>query len=153
MRFKTTTRDLPDRVEQAVKDILLGVAAVGKGILTQYPPKPARGAFKFKSERQRRFVMAGIDKGTIKVPYRRGNASGGSETLGRTLRVDLVGLTSIVSAGASYAKYVLDDDYQADIHRGRWLSNKDATGIMIRNDSYSKIMRKVLSQMKKGRGK
>jgi hypothetical protein len=152
MKFKTTTRDLPDRVEQAVKDILLGVAVIGKGILSQYPPKPARGSFKFASEKQRRFVMAGKEKGTIQVPYRRGSASGKSETLGRSLRFDLVGLTSIVSSGASYAKYVLDENEQAQIHRNRWLTNKDATAIMIRNDSYRKVMKKVINAMKKGRG-
>jgi len=93
------------------------------------PPPPRRGSMKWKSEKQRRFVMANWagGKGKLRIPYLRGTGNGlrGSQTLNRSYRVDLDGDTAVLMSAASYAPYVVGDQ-QAEIHQGRWMTARDA---------------------------
>jgi hypothetical protein len=68
----------------------------------------------FKSDRQRRFVMAAIARGDI--PYRRG-ISDASERLGARWTVEAQGLSVIVANNSSYAKLVQGEATQAAYHK------------------------------------
>jgi hypothetical protein len=91
------------------------------------PPPPARGSQVYTSEKQRRFVMANIRSGKIKVPYVRGRGNGlrGSQTLNRSYRLDRIDDGVVLTSAASYAPYVVGDE-QAPIHQGRWTTAREA---------------------------
>ena len=114
----------------ACRAVTLGYAVLVQGKLNEdKPPPPRRGAMKWKSERQRRFVMANWNngRGKLRIPYVRGSGNGlrGSQTLNRSYRVDLDGDTAVLMSAASYAPYVVGDQ-QAEIHQGRWMTARDA---------------------------
>lgn len=81
-------------------------------------PAASHGKMPWKSEKQRRFVMAGIRDGTIEVPYRR------TGTLGRrwTSSVSGEGLDVVGEVGNNtvYGPYVMDRHDQAMYHAGTW---------------------------------
>jgi len=81
----------------------------------------------WKSEKQRRFVMMMWKRGQLRIPYLRGTGNGlnGSETLNRSYRVDLDGDSAVLMSSASYAPYVVGDQ-QAEIHKNRWKTARDA---------------------------
>ena len=108
----------------ACRAVTLGYAVLVQGKLNEDKPRPpARGSMKWKSEKQRRFVMAmwAGGKGKLKIPYVRGTGNGlqASQTLNRSYRVDLQGDSAVLMSSASYAPYVVGDQ-QAEIHKGRW---------------------------------
>jgi len=112
----------------ACRAVTLGYAVMVQAKLNEdKPPPPGRGAMKWKSERQRRFVMANWKAGKLRIPYIRGTGNGlrGSQTLNRSYRVDLDGDTAVLMSAAAYAPYVVGDQ-QAEIHQGRWMTAKDA---------------------------
>jgi hypothetical protein len=116
------------QIGEMIRAVTLGYAVLVQGQLNEdKPPPPARGSMKWKSEKQRRFVMANISKGILKVPYVRGTGNGlqKSETLNRSYRVDLQGDEAVLQSAASYAKYVVGDQ-QADIHQNRWTTATQA---------------------------
>ncbi len=81
--------------------------------LAKYPSASGK-KMEFKSERQRRFVMASIRSGAITVPYHRSGA------LGRSwVKQPLNGGMAIISRLA-YAPYVVGDGEQAAYFRGVW---------------------------------
>ena len=90
--------------------------------LRRYPPA-YRGvpAHRWASERQRRYVLAALRAGTIKVPYQRTRAYAAAWHL----EEEKQGF-SLTTAGRSadrYARYVGGDAFgrgQAHIHAGRW---------------------------------
>jgi len=112
------------------------------------PPPPGAGSMKFKSEKQRRFVMANIRRGAITVPYVRGKGSSlkGSEALNRSYRVDLQGDEATLSSGASYAPYVVGDQ-QADIHKGRWNTAANAVQTIQSNGSLDALVAKAMEAL------
>jgi hypothetical protein len=110
------------------------------------PPKP--GSMKFVSDRQRRFVMANIRKGSITVPYvrGRGNKLRGSETLNRSYRLDLEGDTVMLKSSASYANYVVGDE-QAPIHQGRWTTAREAAERIQQRGDLQYIVTKAMENL------
>jgi hypothetical protein len=88
-----------------------------------YPP-PYTGGAHFVSERQRRYVMAAIRRGTIKVPYQRTGKLGQSWVYEITPSGN--GLRGTVGPGIDYARWVQSSESQAMIHRGRWRTDLDA---------------------------
>jgi len=107
---------------EATRQITLGYAVMVQAKLNEDKPRPpARGSMKWKSEKQRRFVMAMYSQGKLKIPYVRGTGNGlnVSQTLNRSYRVDLQGDSAVLMSKASYAPYVVGDQ-QAEIHKGRW---------------------------------
>jgi len=75
------------QIGEMIRTVTLGYAVLVQGQLNEdKPAPPARGSMKYKSEKQRRFVMANYKRGAITVPYKRGTGSGlrGSETLNRS---------------------------------------------------------------------
>jgi hypothetical protein len=116
------------------------------------PPPPARGSMVYKSERQRRFVMANWagGKGKLRIPYVRGTGSGlqGSAALNRHFRVDLEGDVAVLYSGASYAPYVIGDQ-QAQIHQGRWKTAIDAANTVAQRGDLDKIVEMALAGMEK----
>jgi hypothetical protein len=81
-------------------------------------PAASRKPMVWKSEKQRRYVMAAIREGTIEVPYRR------TGTLGRrwTSRVWGAGMDTMGEVGnnTSYGPFVMDRTSQAMYHAGTW---------------------------------
>ena len=113
------------------------------------PPPPKRGSMKWKSEKQRRFVMAmwAGGKGKLRIPYLRGTGNGlnGSETLNRSYRVDLDGDTAVLMSAAPYAPYVVGDQ-QAEIHKNRWKTARDAAALVHQSGDLQYIADKLFAK-------
>lgn len=122
--------------------------AIQQELMEDKPPPPPRGAMRFVSEKQRRFVMAAKRRGEIKVPYVRGTGGGtrGSEALNRSYRVDLEGDNAVLYSAASYAPYVIGDQ-QAQIHQGRWKTALNAAETVAQRGDLSKIVSMALAGM------
>lgn len=92
--------------------------------LQVYPP-PSRKKFNFKSERQRRFVMAAIRTGMLRVPYYRRHSGGLAGSWRRRVEERARGLVGIVASKISYGPYVMSPSLQAEYHRGTWPTTAD----------------------------
>lgn len=135
---------------EAVRTITLAYAKSVEGeIQTQKPPPPKKGAQVYKSEKQRRFVMAMIGQGKIKVPYvrGRGNTLAGSQNMSQSYRVTFDGDEAVLYSAASYAPYVIGDQ-QAPIHKDRWLTAVQAARIVAQRGELDQIVRNTLEGMK-----
>lgn len=135
--------------QELTRTVLLAYGqAVKQELMEDKPPPPAPGSMKYKSEKQRRFVMAMIKQGRIKVPYVRGAGGGlkGSEALNRSFRVNLEGDNAVLYSAASYAPYVIGDQ-QADIHQGRWKTAIDAANTVAQRGDLDKIVAMALAGM------
>jgi hypothetical protein len=88
---------------------------------TQDYPKASRRPFRWKSRKQRAYVMAAIRKGKIKVPYERRKGVGGLAS-SWVARIERRGsrLVGIVASNKDYGPYVMGKDEQADYHKGTW---------------------------------
>ena len=88
-----------------------------QGGVAVYPPAQPK-PMQWKSERQRRFVLAALHDGTIQIPYRR------TGTLGRrwTSEVSAEGNDVVGRVGNNtvYGPYVMGKDGQAGYHAGVW---------------------------------
>ena len=136
-------------IGEAMRTVTLGYAQEVAGILSDdKPPPPKEGAMKFKTERQRRFVMANIAKGNIVVPYVRGRHNGlrGSQSLSQSYRVNLDGDTAVVTSAASYAPYVVGDQ-QAPIHQGRWTTAMQAAERIKKDGTLQDILTKTMEAL------
>jgi hypothetical protein len=87
--------------------------------LQVYPP-PSRKRFDFKTERQRRFVMAAIRTGRLRVPYYRRHSGGLAGSWRRRIEEYHRSLVGIVASKISYGPYVMSPTLQAEYHRGTW---------------------------------
>ena len=137
--------------QEITRTVLLAYGqAVKQELMEDKPPPPAKGSMVFKTEKQRRFVMAMIKQGRLKVPYVRGSGGGlkGSEALNRSFRIDLEGDNAVLYSAASYAPYVIGDQ-QAEIHRGRWKTAIDAANIVAQRGDLDKIVEMALAGMEK----
>jgi hypothetical protein len=137
------------KYQDMVRAVLLAYGqAVSQELREDKPRPPAQGSMRYKSERQRRFVMAMISQKKIKVPYVRGTGSGltGSQTLNRSFRVDLEGDSAVLYSAASYAPYVIGDQ-QAEIHQGRWKTALDAADIVAQRGDLDKIVSMALADL------
>jgi hypothetical protein len=103
----------------------------------------------YKSEKQRRFVMAMISQGKIKVPYVRGRGStlAASQSLSQSYRVNLDGDTAVITSDATYAPYVIGDQ-QAEIHKKRWLTAAQAAKAVADRGELDTIVQRTLEGMK-----
>lgn len=137
------------QIGEMIRAVTLGYAvSVVDEINSQKPPPPAPGSMKFKSERQRRFVMANIKRGAITVPYVRGTGSGlhGSEALNRSYIVDLYGDEAVLKNSASYAQYVVGNQ-QADIHKGRWITVVEASDTVQGNGTLESLVAQAMEKL------
>jgi hypothetical protein len=111
------------------------------------PPPPAPGSMRFVSERQRRFVMAAIKRGDIRVPYVRASSKTiGSAHLQASYRVANEGQSAVLYSDAPYAQYVVGDQ-QAAIHKGRWKTGKMAVEEVIQTGLLDDIVRQAIAKM------
>jgi hypothetical protein len=139
------------RYQDMVRTVLLAYGqAVKQEMMEDKPRPPSQGSMRYKSERQRRFVMAMIKQGKIKVPYVRGTGSGltGSQTLNRSFRVDLEGDNAVLYSAASYAPYVIGDQ-QAEIHQGRWRTAIEAADIVAQRGDLDKIVQGAIADLER----
>ena len=130
----------------AVRQITLAYAKSVEGeIQIQKPPPPAKGAQKYKSEKQRRFVMAMISQGKIQIPYvrGRGNTLAASQSLSNSYRVNLDGDSAVITSDATYAPYVIGDQ-QAEIHKDRWMTAAQAAKAVADRGELDLIVRRTL---------
>ena len=136
-------------IGEAIRSVTLGYAQEVAGILlTDKPPKAEPGSMVYKSERQRRFVMANINNGNITVPYvrGRGNKLRGSLQLTQSYRVNLDGDTASVTSSATYAPYVVGDQ-QAPIHQGRWTTAMQAADRIKQDGTLQTILTKTMEAL------
>jgi hypothetical protein len=137
------------QIGEMIRAVTLGYAvSVADEINSNKPPKPQPGSMKFKSEKQRRFVMANIRRGAITVPYVRGTGSGlkGSEALNRSYIVDLYGDEAVLKSAASYAKYVVGNE-QAEIHKGRWVTVNEASDTVQGNGTLAALVAQAMEKL------
>lgn len=132
---------LVDDMKALTTDVLEVVAGFAiSEIGNNLPPPPQKGAQQFVSDKQRRFVMAMINKGVIKVPYVRGGRAAGSENLVHSMYVMRESVSSVmVVSTAAYAPYVIGDK-QAPIHQNRWLTGEQAAERLIDNGTVDRIV-------------
>ena len=108
-RLLDTLENLPKQ------DIAESVADVNvMPLIQQYPPQSGK-KMQWKSEKQRRFVMAAINRGEIEVPYRRTGDYGGS------FQKQPIGDGVALASQLPYAPYVRGPvPDQAAYHKGNW---------------------------------
>lgn len=137
------------QILDACRTVTLGYATEVQGILLDdKPPPPPKGAMVYKSEKQRRFVMAAWRRGQITIPYVRGRSNGfkGSQSLSQSYRVDLDGDTAVIRSNASYAPYVVGDQ-QAAIHQGRWTTAQQAAEKIKQSGTLQDIVTKTMEAL------
>lgn len=86
--------------------------------LAKEPYRSTRKKMIFKSAKQRAFVMAGIKKGQIEVPYRRTGKIGISEKHPTSNGIDVV-------VPAAHSDLVRTKGKQAAYHQGTWPTDED----------------------------
>jgi hypothetical protein len=137
------------QIGELIRTVTLGYAVSVQGQLNEdKPPPPGPGSMKYKSEKQRRFVMANYSRGNITVPYKRGTGSTlkGSEALNRSYRIDLQGDDATLTSAASYAPYVVGDQ-QADIHKGRWMTSVQAVENIQNNGTLDALVAQAMEKL------
>lgn len=136
------------QIGELIRTVTLAYATQVQARLSENkPPPPARGAMKFVSVKQRRFVMAAISRGEITVPYVRGRGSPSlSETSNRAYTITLNGDEAVLSSGASYAPYVVGDQ-QANIHKGRWNTAVNAAEQVSASGDLNFIVQKAMEAL------
>lgn len=137
------------QIGELIRTVTLNYAVSVQGQLNEDKPSPpGRGSMKFKSDKQRRFVMANISRGNITVPYKRGTGSTlkGSDELNRSYRVDLSGDEVTLASAASYAPYVVGDQ-QADIHKGRWNTAANAVQTIQSNGTLESLVAQAMEKL------
>jgi len=136
------------QIGEMIRTVTLGYATLTQAQLTENKPAPPKpGSMKYKSEKQRRFVMANYRRGAITVPYVRGRGSPSlSEASNRSYRVDLQGDEATLSSGASYAPYVVGDQ-QADIHKGRWNTAANAVQTIQNNGDLNALVAQAMEAL------
>lgn len=85
--------------------------------LAKYPPQSGK-KMQWASEKQRRFVMAGIKDGSIHVPYQR------TGRFGSSFQKQPISDGIAVASSLAYAPFVRGPD-QAPYHRGNWDTLED----------------------------
>jgi hypothetical protein len=87
---------------------------------TQRYPPPSHKPMRWKSRKQRLFVIIGIREGRIEVPYRRKHSGGLAGSW--VDKVSVIGstLTGTVGSNSSYAPFVVGPKSQAEYHQGNW---------------------------------
>jgi hypothetical protein len=111
------------------------------------PPPPSRGSMVFKSERQRRFVMAAIKRGDIRVPYVRASSkTKGSAHLQASYRLANEGESVILYSDAPYVQYVVGNQ-QADIHKGRWKTGAMAVEEVVQTGLLDDLVAQAIANM------
>jgi len=93
--------------------------------LTDYPSK-STGTIRFKTAKQRRYFFWAVKQGIITVPYVRTGKLGQSWTWRITETGN--GLSGTVGTNLKYAPWVQNDELQARIHRGNWMTDERAFG-------------------------
>lgn len=93
-----------------------------KAYPSQQSTKPNPG--QFVSERQRRYVMAAIRRGTIKIPYVRTGKLGQRWT--RRIAERSNALVGTVGNNIRYAPFVQSAERQARMHQGNWRTDAQA---------------------------
>jgi hypothetical protein len=114
----------PHRIDRALRAAMDDSTSLLKRDLNTYPANRSRklNPGQFVSDRQRKFVMAAIREGRIKIPYKR------TRTLSRAWHVppyrSVAGMLhgEVVSSGnmAPYNRRVQDRELQARLHQGNW---------------------------------
>lgn len=149
IQIQNATLNLIEKARQLQQDVLPVVAALAiTELIKNDPPPPARGASGgFVSDRQRKFVMASIRKGTITVPYVRGRGNGKSQNLNRSYLVlrGMIAESQVVST-ASYAQYVIGNK-QAPIHQGRWLTTDEIAKRMVDSGQIQTVVRQAVENI------
>lgn len=94
------------------------------------PPTAARKPFIFVSAKQRRYVMAAIKTGLIKVPYRRTNDM--VRRMNTRVERESHGVKGYIGTATPYAPWVISSDEtpsglgpQARYHQGTWWTLQD----------------------------
>ena len=94
------------------------------GEFQRYPP-PAHKKMKFKSRKQRLFVLAAIRDGRIHIPYRRRHSAGLAGAWVHRATVQPNAIEGTLVNHKPYGPFVLDPKSQAQYHRGTWPTTAD----------------------------
>jgi len=143
----------PAKLDRTLRVAMDGAVRIMAHEVKKYPSPPSRAdkerAKKAWSDKQRRWFFWALKKGRIDVPYRRGQ-SPGSEKLGSSWSTKVTKrgkeIWGVIQTRVSYARFVVDKDSQATIHRRRWTTVqqvvKDTTGDV--QKLFDRALRKAL---------
>ncbi len=111
------------------------------------PRPPTPGSMRFVSDKQRRFVMAAIRRGDIRVPYVRASTKTiGSANLQASYRINKTGADVQLVSDAPYANYVIGDQ-QAEIHKGRWKTSREAVEEVISTGTLDAVVQRAIAEL------
>lgn len=111
------------------------------------PRPPTPGSMRFVSDKQRRFVMAAIRRGDIRVPYVRASTKTiGSANLQSSYRINKTGADVQLVSDAPYANYVIGDQ-QAEIHKGRWKTSREAVEEVISTGTLDAVVQRAIAEL------
>jgi hypothetical protein len=125
-KLASALRQWPKKVERYMKGAGKEAATdiIETTGLRKYPTQIVGTPVVWKSEKQRRYVMAAIRRGEIEVPYRRGGKR--SERYGTQYYIKSEGMDTAIGNRASYAKWLTDSKYQSRAMSARgWLKLLD----------------------------
>lgn len=137
-----------DEVLPTVKAVVKALALEAKGKVDKAPRQPKQ-RMKFKTRRQRAYVLAAIREGLIDAPYRRA-MSPGSEALSKSWTIGELegGLAAVVGNDTSYGPLVQDRDEQSLFHKETgWITVQD-----VREKMQPTIMKKFQEAVRKALG-
>jgi len=152
MRIEMKLTDLGlEKYAQLTEVVSMALANEVMASLKQDIPRPPTpGSMQFKTDKQRKYVMAAIARGDITVPYRRGSAkSAGSESLQNAYRVNKEGTTVTLTNAASYVNFVIGNN-QASIHKGRWKTAAEAVKELLEAGVVDQLTKTAIDQIANG---
>ena len=140
---KSLTADIGGIYKHLAEPVMVAVATETQHELTNLkPPRPPRGAMQYVSEKQRRFVMAAIQRGDITVPYKRG-IDKRSQRMNRSYRLVRAPQNITLTNSATYWPYVIGIR-QAPIHKGRWKRVDDVIVKILRSSLVPDVVNSIL---------
>jgi hypothetical protein len=142
---KNLIANIQNIYKELAEPVMVAVAVETQNeLMNQKPPRAPRGAMRFVSDKQRKFVMASIANGDITVPYKRG-IDKRSQRMNRSFKIVRSPRSVQLTNSASYWKYVIGSE-QAHIHKGRWKTLDNVVIEVLRSglieDTVKTILRK-----------
>jgi hypothetical protein len=139
----------PQRLQTAIGDVLMAVAASTQDLIAPYPPQSHRKQ-PFKTAKSRRWFFANLRAGTIQVPYVRGGLN--SQTLGRRWHINRVSaLQAVLVNDATYADLVHGAETQTAYMRDTgWKTDEGVAQEIQSSGVIERIAGQVLAQLYTG---
>lgn len=129
-------------LKQAMGTISEGVGRELTNFLQEYPARRYGAKQVFKNARQRAGFFAALNRGEIRVPYRR------TMDLGRSWHTERRGSGAVVGNPRLYAPYVQSQERQTAMHkRTGWRTDVKAVEEVEKTGAIGRIAQKVINRL------